>query len=817
MKRSIVKMTYRSIKTFLGRYIALMLIVALSAGFFAGLKITQKTMVNTCDDYFVRQNMYDYRIFSTIGFGNEDVESFEKLDGVKDVEATKSLDMLIRYKNDEKAYKVMAITKKINIPSLVTGRMPSKDNECLVDSEDFGRADIGKTIVVSNDNEAATLEQLDIKEYTIVGIVDSPLYINLDRGTTKIGNGSLDSFVYVPEANFTSDVFTELNITLNETAPIYSEEYDDIIEKYEENVLSLAKERALIRYGNILREKGLNEDMAQQMGFAGPSVYVLTRAENVGYVSFENDSSIISAVANIFPIFFIVIALLVCVTTMSRMVDEERTQIGVLKAMGYKNSAITMKYLLYSGSATFIGWFIGFFLCTWGLPEIFWLAYNAIYDFAPLIYIFDPMLALLTLVVSLVAILGSAFISCRKELVEVPAQMIRPRNLKNGKRILLERITPLWKGLSFLQKITLRNMFRYKQRLFMMLVGISCCAGLVVTAFGVRDSMIHIGSIQFGDIQAYSMEAVFETEYSTELKAKLDELEGVNEYYFANKQTVELIGTTSLSSVSLISIEDKENFTKYWNLYNGDKNVELPSGNKVLINQKIADKFDVSVGDTITIRDSQMKEYELIIGGIFENHINNYVIINKEYYEELFGDWTNNIVYINTDEDTEKLAKTLIEEPGVVNITRLDAMRQGVDDVIGCLNYIIWLVVFFSGALAFIVIYNLTNINIAERSREIATVQVLGFYPKETESYVLRENLVLSIIASFIGLPLGRAFHYVVMTMVTIDQFTFKNVVEPLSYVLGLFFTILFAVIVNAFMKKQIDKIHMAESLKAVE
>jgi len=708
----------------------------------------------------------------------------------------------------------MAITKKINIPSLVTGRMPSKDNECLVDSEDFGRADIGKTIVVSNDNETATLEQLDIKEYTIVGIVDSPLYINLDRGTTKIGNGSLDSFVYVPEANFTSDVFTELNITLNETAPIYSEEYDDIIEKYEENVLSLAKERALIRYGNILREKGLNEDMAQQMGFAEPSVYVLTRAENVGYVSFENDSSIISAVANIFPIFFIVIALLVCVTTMSRMVDEERTQIGVLKAMGYKNSAITMKYLLYSGSATFIGWFIGFFLCSWGVPAIFWMAYNALYNFAPLTYYFSPSMMLLTLVVSLACILGSTYISVRRELVSSPASLIRPKASKGGKRILLEKL-PLWKKLPFLQKIIFRNMFRYKQRLVMMLVGIGCCCGLLLTAFGVRNSMIDIANWQYDNVQRYKMEVTFDSE--EKIDKELSAFENV-EYMTSSKSLIDVKSDKLMNSVNLIAFDNWEELTEYWHFTSIDGvDIGKQSGNNVIINNKIADTLNLSVGDEIEIVNAEMKHATVTVGAIYENFIANFVFMDKALYESSFGEYQKNAAFIKTNEDGGAMGEKLTALDGITSISNLSSTRSSANDALDCLNYIIWLIVAFCAALAFIVTFNLTNINLAERSREIATVEVLGFYPRETNSYVLRENILLSFIASILGIPIGYLFHYVVMTMVVVDNFAFKIYIAPESYFIAFGFSILFAFLVNLFMRRQITKIPMVESLKAVE
>lgn len=789
MKNSIFKLTWRSIKTFFGRYLALLLIVALSAGFFAGLKITTDAMEHTGDEYMEEQGLYDYRVFSAVGFTREDVDKYAELPYIKVAEGTNSVDAMVSFGSNSRPYKLLAVTEETNLASLVAGRMPAAKNECVVDDERFDEDDIGKKIRISDENDATVTSLIDGDEFTIVGIVNSPLYLSLDRGTTSIGSGAVHAYVYLSEEAFAGDTYTEINLLLGEREAIYSDEYDELVEKYEAEITDMAGE-----YG-----------------------YVLTRNENAGYVSFENDISIISGVANIFPIFFILIAMLVCITTMTRMVDEERTQIGVLKALGYSDMAIMAKYLLYAGSATLLGWAVGYFVCTWGLPLIFWSAYGAIYDFALLLYLFSPELAVLTLAVSLISILGSTFISCRKELVSVPAQLIRPRAAKNGKRILLERISVLWNRLSFLQKITLRNMFRYKRRLIMMLVGIGCCAGLVVTAFGVRDSMIDIGELQFEKVQKYNVEATFTEGSEENVRAKLDELEKIDRYDMVSVRWVDVIGEETMNSVNLMSFDDTDSLGEFWDFHNGEETVAYPEKGEAVINRKIAEKLNVAVGDSIEIRDSDMQTCTVTVSGIFDNYIYNYVVVSAETYEDVYGQWQANTALISVNGDTEDTAKVLTKMSEIKSVSQLSKIKENVDNALSCLDYIIWLIVLFSGALAFIVIFNLTNINLAERSREIATVQVLGFYPKETESYVLRENLVLSVLASVIGLPLGTLFHHVVMSMVLIDSFSFNMYVAPESYVLAFVCTVLFAVIVNLFMKRQIAKIHMAESLKAVE
>lgn len=814
---AILKMTGRAIRTNLARFMAILFIVALSAGFFSGLKISTDAMLNTGDKYLDEQNFYDFRLFSTIGFTEENVEEFKKLDGIDVAEGTYSIDALLNYNENIRPYKIHAIPQSTNLLTLVSGRFPTAPNECLADAQRFTEDDIGKTFKVSLENKESVTSQLNTTEFTIVGLVNSPLYIGIDRGTTTIGGGAVSTFLYIPAECFEYEVYTEINLSLSEKEKIYSDEYDKLIEAHKSEVTSLCENQAKKRYDDILSENHITPEIAAALGIEEPSTYVLTRDENSGYVSFQNDTSIIGSVANIFPIFFIAISILVCITTMTRMVDEERTQIGVLKAMGYGNGAVLAKYLLYAGIATLIGWALGFFVCTWALPKVFWLAYNELYDFAPISYLFSGKLAIITLAISMISILGSTYISCRKELSSVPATLIRPKAGKAGKRVFLEKIKPLWSRLSFLQKITVRNMFRYKQRLFMMLVGISCCAGLVVTAFGVRDSMITVGENQYRNIQTYDIEISFDEDNGEMVTEKLNTSDKIDKYLNVRKDTADIYTDISMPSVNLISYKNGTPISDFWNFQSGDKTLPLPGANEALISPKVAEKLSLSVGDTFTIRNANMETGEVTVAGIFDNHIYDYVVISDETYSGLFGEWTPNTSFITADSDAEQTAKSLTDIPEIESVLQLQTYENNITEALGCLNYIIWMVVLFSGTLAFVVIFNLTNINIAERRREIATVQVLGFYPRETENYVLKENLILSVIASIIGLPLGKLFHLAVMGMVKIDMINFDNVINPLSYLLAFVCTVLFAIIVNRFMKHQIEKVNMAESLKAVE
>ena len=804
--KTAAKLTRRAVRAFPGRYLALLLIVLLSVGFFSGLKITRTAMADTADGYLSEHSFYDYRVMSTLGFTDGDVEEFASLGFVSSAEGMKSADAIVEHGGVSSPYRLMSLPESVSKPSLTAGRMPESVDECLADDERFTASDIGTAITVESS------DGLTRTEYTIVGLANSPMYIGTDRGTANIGSGSLAGFICLLPECFTSEVYTEVQLTLSETAAAYSDEYDELVSAHKDAVSELCSRLADERYTSLLSQYGLTEDTAAAAGISRPQTYVLTRSENAGYVSFESDTSIISGIANIFPLFFILIAMLVCITTMTRMVDEERTQIGVLKALGYGDAAITAKYMLYALSATVLGWLGGFFLGTWALPKVFWFAYSSIYGFAPLKYVFSPSLAAVTLLAALVFILGSTWLSCRRELGSVPAELLRPRAAKKGGRVFLERMTALWRRIPFLQKVTLRNMFRYKKRLVMMLVGISCCTALLVTGFGVRDSMIDTPSLQYDNVQIYDMEAGF-TGDAAGMAAALENTDGIDSVTLAAVHRVEADAANAPCSVSLYVFNSASDAESCWRLESGGAAVAFPGAGEAVVSSAMAGRLGLSAGSSLTLRETDGNTLTVTVSGVFDNYINNYVIVSSETY----GEWAPNTALLHVSGDEEALAQTLTATDGVSSVARLSATRESVDSALSCLNYIIRLIVAFSGALAFIVIFNLTNINIAERSREVATVEVLGFRPNETSSYILRENVVLSAIAGLIGLPLGIVFHRIVMGMIVIESISFDVRIAPVSFVLAFVLTLCFAFLVNLFMRRRVAKIKMAESLKAVE
>ena len=815
---SILKMTVRTIRSFRGRFLALLLIVAISVSFFAGLKVTKEAMYATCQDYMESQSFYDYRLMSTLGFSDDDIDTLRKEPYLGKAEGMKSLDALIPYDQGTAAFKFYSLPEQVNVPSLRAGRLPLSQKECLADARAFDESAIGSVISLSPENSQDTLDYLNADTFLIVGLVDSPLYISTDRGTTTIGEGSLRGYFYLHPDAFQMDAYTEIDVTLRKTADIYSDAYDALMEQYKPEITRRVNELAWDRYDSFLDALGLEQAQAEYIDLEEPETYVLTRRENAGFVSFQNDTAIVSGVANLLPVFFILIAMLVCITTMTRMVSEERTQIGVLKALGFHAWDIAAKYLLYALLATLFGWAVGFYLGTWGLPEVFWWAYGVLYQFAPLKYTFSKPLALVTLGVSLVGILGATLASCWHSLVSVPAELIRPQRGKSGRRILLEYIPFLWKPLTFLQKITLRNMLRYKLRMFMMLFGIGCCTAMMVTAFGVRDSMLHVGDDQFGNIQHYDMSFSFREEDGQEILEATEKTPGVTAVLSCIKNRVDVYGDSeNLHSVSLIGLDSWDSLGDYWTLSWHGKPSTQPGRGEALVSRRLAEKLELSRGDTIEVEDSDLNRVTFRVSGVFENYVGNYLFVHAEDCRDSFGNEGPNALMLHAEGDQNAIAKALTELDGVTAMSRTSVLLDQVDSAMSCLNYIIWMVVGFAWALAFVVIYNLTNINLAERSREIATVEVLGFYPRETEAYVLRENLVLSVLAAILGMPLGKTMHGIVMRMVMVDNSCFNVHIERPSYLAAFVCTVVFAWAVNRVMRRHIRAIPMAESLKAVE
>lgn len=1066
MKSMMKRNTFREIKKSFGRYFAILAIIALGVAFFSGLKITQSVMVHSADVYLKDLQFYDYRLVSTLGFTEENVEALAEKEDVRAAEGAISAEVLYKDAGEnERVIKMHSITEKVNKLKLIAGEMPQSADECVVDSALFSEDAIGSKLVLSENNTTDDLDKFAYKEYTITGLVQSPCYIQFERGNTSIGNGRISGFAYILKDGFAVDYDTEIYIKFDEDYDIYSDEYDSYMDAKEADWEAYTKEQADIRYEKIVKdaqdeldekkeeleekraeaeaelesakqqltdgeteisdgknqiasaktelsakaselqsgkdalsskaaelesasqqisgqesalaakkaeyEQGLNaylaakqqvtdqrnsleaakaqltentpgyEEMLAQIeagltevagaeaelnaknaeleAAAGqlssaesqlaaakqqiedgknalaaakaeltdgenqlaaakeqieekedqleaaeteladgllqyqekqsefdeqmqdaddqiadaqskideiekPETYVLDRNTNVGYVCLKNDSGVVKGIANVFPVFFFLVAALICMTTMNRMVEEQRTQIGVLKALGFSEGKIMGKYLFYSGSAAISGTLIGYVLGIHFFPLVIITAYGIVYKMGGIYYVSDLPLALVSLTVAVLCSVGTTWLSCHKELKEVAADLMRPKAPKAGKRVFLEHVPFIWKRLKFLQKVSVRNIVRYKKRFFMMVIGISGCTALLVMGFGVRDSVVAVADQQYEEIQLYDIGVTLK-DGKMPGEADLKSLDSVLEKenaagMYAMEKTIDLVTDKGTKSIHMVAVENPDEVGDFISLHTKKQEpIAYPKEGEAVLSKKVAETYAVKKGDTILLRDSDNNEMHLKVTGICENHIYNYVYIAPESYEKQIGDVAFKNVYVRLPDasDIHEVSAALMKADGVTAVTVNSDMLSRISQMMSCMNYIVIIIIICAGALAFIVLYNLNNINITERVREIATIKVLGFYPKETASYVFRENMVLTAIGCGLGLILGKWFHRFVMGEIQIDMVSFNVQINAVSYLFSVLLTMGFAWIVNCMMTGKLERINMAESLKSID
>lgn len=1098
MNRSIIKLTKREIRSSLGRYLAIFAIIALGAGLFVGLRLSRPDFLETYNNYTNKTNFYDFRLVSTLGLTDEDIAEVKKMDGVKLAEGAVGADFLFNTADEDNLIMMaQSIPENVNQIKLKAGRMPEKANECLADPDMYSKDDIGSTIKLSKDNSEQTFDTFAYDEYTIVGLADSVLYINMERGSSTLGNGSVKGYIYIPMDGFSTDYYTDIYVCVDSEGYVYSAEYEQSTKKYVDGLEKFMSERAVIRRDAIIDdamsqlddakkqyedgktqydaakaeydagyaeyvqkksdteaqleqarkeienaesmmgnssvidqkqaeldaakaeldkgqaeyERGLQQfnakaklaygavdeqiayyenrisdkqndiaaqnaeieslnaqlaeaqangdslkarliewkiktandrisrdnadierynerlevhrqkraevdaelepyrkqledakaqldagyaqiesgqaelDAAREMissggaqleaakkqyeqgkaeaerGFAEAEkelasgkaqldaakaeldkgaaeldsaekqikninhadTYVLDRDTNAGYVCFESDTNVVQSVASVFPVFFFLVAALVCLTTMTRMIADQRTQIGIMKALGYSSGAIIGKYMFYSGSATVFGCIFGIAAGSFAFPAVVWFGYGLIYNLSGLTFTMNWPLALGITAANLLVTLLVTWYCCAKELKCAPADLIRPKAPEAGKRILLERIPTVWNDMSFMQKVSARNIMRYKKRIFMMLLGIGGCTALVLTALGLNDTIQNVVTRQYDDIILYDYEITMAYDMNEEEQEIFfsDAGDDIKDAMFLYRGLAEVSGSDAIKSATL-TVTDGKKLCKYIDLSYDGEPIDYPGRGEAAINYNLARQLGgIEVGDEIKLTTSEKKELTVTVSALFDNYVDSFVFISPETCEEQLGavpEYKSALANAPDGADVNRCAEALTHDvDGVRGVTLSTDIKERMSSMLDGLLVVVAAIILCAGLLAFIVLYNLTNINISERIREIATLKVLGFYPNEAAHYVFRENLILTGAGAVFGLGLGVALHAFVMNAIKVDMMYFKPHISFLSFAVSIVITFVFAVIVNAIMRRRIDNIDMAGALKSIE
>ena len=1056
MRSTFIKELRRSITRSVSRFMAIFAIVALGAGFLAGLNASAPDMRLTADEYFRDSNFMDFRLLCTMGFTEDDISALGEQEGIRDVMAVHSADVEATIEDKDYILRIHGMPEEsegaINTLVLLEGRMPQAKGECLINPGKIGSESIqvGETIVIK-DPDGTLDETLDTHTYTVVGLVQSSYYLTFSFGTTTLGNGSVNYAMYVPDADFVQDVFTDVYATVEGTEGIssFSEAYDSRIDGIETNLEIFAEERQQIRYDEIkdeaqakideaweeyakseaeadeklaeaqsaleeakttleqsrqeleqgqreyedgvsqlasqkkefedtiasaqreidngwaqweegnrqlteakpqldaakeqidaaqaqieqLQAAGMTEQAAAAMAqlepmrqqyeasldqyteqqaaldaaksqledsqaelgqqkesaeaqFAKaqkelddaktaldegrtqleqgekeleeaqasyaeqeaeareqladarsqieesqseidalemPEWYILDRHKNEGFANLENDAKRLASIATVFPWIFFVVAALVSLTTMTRMVEEERLLIGTYKALGYGKGRIAAKYLLYAGIACVAGSIVGILIGFQVLPAVIIRAYGTMYILPETVIAFQWKYALIAGVSAIICTLGATIAACFAKLRETPASLMLPPAPKAGKRILLERIPFLWSHVPFIKKVTFRNLFRYKKRLFMTVIGIAGCTGLLLTGFGIKDSIGDILDNQYGDIYEYDALVSFEdAAKSGESRALLEDVESAASYLFSETKSVDVAGNQQSMTATLLVPEDTQQLNAMVNFRERIGHRELTlNADSVLVTEKLAKELGVQEGDLIQIENASGQMTDLLVGGVTENYIGHYVYMPLELYRSVFGGeplYNQAMVALSgTEEEKQAFPDAILGQDNIATVRLMNDVSESFQNMLQSLDAVVVVLIVCAGMLAFIVLYNLTNINVTERQREIATIKVLGFYDKEVNAYIYRETALLSVLGCAVGLVAGIFMHGFVIQTVEVDMVMFGRLVHPISFVWSAALTMLFSVLVNLVMYKKMQKISMVESLKSVD
>ena len=860
----------REISKTKSKFVSIMIIMFLGVFVFIGLKETTPAMVNTYNKTLEQHNIYDLRVTNDFGINDGDIDEIRKLENIDKLEIYNKKNY--KLENSTNSIDIETLPKELATPKLIKGKLPTNNNEITVVDSLEKTYKIGDTINLVDDKS----EEKKLKNYSykVVGYVHGA-----DHTEVSSNNPTNNSyFGYINRENFQFDNVTGVNIKLKGISYKYSDKkYIEEVNKSRDQLIDILKERKLVdeknyksntsqkikeseeRLASIEKELASNSERLEllknvdiqryaeqssklneakkQLQDNKKKLEVSKRAfeetnyprfnvENirglVHYAQFIDSAGSLSFLANVFSIFLFSVSVLVSLTTLTRMVDENRTSIGTLKALGYSNKEIFKKYYIYGGVSTVIGTILGIIAGYLVIVPIIYNSYSRFFTFKEPYIVYNLHIIALAFLISILCILLAVFIPLRKNLKERSAYLLRPKAPSSGSRIFLENVSFIWKRLSFLRKVTFRNIFRYKVRMFMTIFGVMGCLTLMFIGFAIRFGVIDISNEQFKIINKIDVLATYnpyaEKEDIDKISKEIGSNSNVENFTKVNvqKATVEK-NNEVLDTAQLVTL-DRNNYKDYITLMDNRSNIELPK-DSIVINEKLAYLYNLSVGDNFKVIINE-KEYTLKIGAINKNYFGNILYMDREYFSKVFDKtYSDNsfIIKMNNSDEVEKMASKLQDNPYVANVSDNSKIQENLDNFISGLDIIVVVMVLCSLALALVVLYNLINVNVSERQRELSTIKVLGFYPREVTIYVFREIFYLSIIGIVIGNYIAYRLYLKIILELASRTMMFSSRVPIAVYALSTGVTLVIIIFVMAIMHRRLKKVNMVESLKAIE
>ena len=642
---------------------------------------------------------------------------------------------------------------------------------------------------------------------------------NLKLAVEKIENAKVE---YQSGLNYYNNMLDKYNDSYNSYVNYYNEyqnglsSYNNGLSSYNSN-LNLYNSNLEEYYNSrALFESEIESAKEKLKEIPECNWYLYDRLDDSNYSEFINDGNSVANLSKVFPTIFFVVAILISLISMSRMVEDDRMQIGTLKSLGFSNRHIRKKYILYAFLACFIGCVIGSIFGLFFLPKYIWDIYKIIFDIPVYSIDYDFTYIILGSLIAIICICGTTLLTIRNVVKEKPSDLMRPKAPANGKRVLLEKIPFIWKRLKFSNKVIVRNIFRDKKRVLMTIVGILGCTGLILTGFGIRDSIVDIPSYQYGKVFNFDNMVYLNNELSNDEINQLFSDEKIKNHLNTNIIT----GTSNGYSINILTLENENELNEILNLKDikTDEDLKLED-NKIIISDKLADLTNTKVNDKLTFEDSSGISYEFVVSGISKNYVGHYVFMNKKTYEDNIGKYSTNVVFVKAvnSKYEDEISNELLKNENVMTTISTESTMKIIDNMLKSLDSVVVLLIVLSACLSFVVLYNLSYINISERKREIATLKVLGFTNKEVDNYINKETIILTIIGIAFGLLFGVFLTNIIIDTVEIEAVRFIRHINVVSFIGAALITIVFTLIVNRITHYSLKKIDMIESLKSVE